>query len=85
MVARVACDSYYTLQVADVQEDRSEHEKRVWEYLKEHMEQLLACRKSAFDEVVKATNRENDNCDITKEEVLMWLKAMRQKYENVTG
>lgn len=81
MVARIACDSYYTLQVADVPEDRNEHEKRVWAYLKEHKAQLLGCRKSAFDQVVEATNRENDNCSITKEEVLTWLKAMRQKYE----
>ena len=81
MVARIACDSYFTLQVADVPEDRSEHEKKVWDYLKEHREQLLGCRKSAFDQVVEATNRENDHCNITKEEVLTWLKAMRQKYD----
>ena len=81
MVARIACDSFYTLQVADVDEDRSEHEKRVWEYLKEHRAELLRCRKSAFDEVIDATNRENENCHITKEEVLTWLRAMRQKYE----
>ena len=81
MVARIACDSYYTLQVADVPEDRSEHEKKVWDYLKEHREQLLGCRKSAFDQVVEATNRENDNCSITGEEVKTWLKAMRQKYD----
>ena len=81
MVARIACDSYYTLQVADVKEDRSEHEKRVWDYLKAHREQLLKCRKKAFDEVVEATNRENDNCQITGEEVKTWLRAMKQKYE----
>ena len=81
MIARIACDSYYTLQIADVPEDRSEHEKRVWDYLKEHREQLLKCRKKAFEEVVEATNRENDNCAITGEEVKTWLKAMREKYE----
>ena len=81
MVARIACDSYYTLQVADVPEDRSEHEKRVWEYLKAHRADLMKCRKAMFDQVIEATNRENDNCNITGEEVKTWLKAMKQKYE----
>ncbi len=81
MVARIACDSYYTLQVADVPEDRSEHEKKVWEYLKAHRADLLKCRKVMFDQVIEATNRENDNCNITGEEVKTWLKAMKQKYE----
>lgn len=85
MVARIACDSYYTLQVADVDEDRSEHEKAVWAYLTEHRADLLNCRKSAFDEVIKATNRENENCNITKEDVLAWLRTMRQKYEKAVG
>ena len=83
MVARIACDSYYTLQVADIKEDRSEHEKRVYEYLKEHREQLYGCRKSAFQEVVDATNRENDNCNITGEEVRTWLRALKDKYEGL--
>ena len=81
MVARIACDAYYSLQQAGVKEDTSEHEKRVWEYLKAHREDLLKCRKSAFDEVIEATNRENDNSHVTKAEVLTWLKALRQKYE----
>lgn len=81
MVFRIACDSYYSLQVADIPEDRSEHEKKVWEYLKDRKAELLAVRRSMGDLVVEATNRENDNCNITKEEVLTWLKALRQKYE----
>jgi hypothetical protein len=81
MVARIACDAYYSLQQAGVKEDTGEHEKRVWEYLKAHREELLKCRKSAFDEVIEATNRENDNSHVTKAEVLTWLKALRQKYE----
>lgn len=81
MVARIMCDSYYTLQVADVPEDRSEHERRVWEYLKGHREQLLGCRRIMFDQVIEATNRENTDCNITREEVLTWMRAMRQKYE----
>ena len=81
MIARIACDSYYTLQVADVKEDRSEHERKVWEYLKAHRAELLKCRKGMFDQVIEATNRENENCNISGEEVKTWLKAMRQKYE----
>ena len=81
MVARIACDAYYSLQQAGVKEDTGEHEKRVWEYLNAHREELLKCRKSAFDEVIEATNRENDNSHVTKAEVLTWLKALRQKYE----
>ena len=81
MIFRIACDSYYTLQVADIQEDRSDHERRVWEYLKAHRDELLAVRASMGDMVVEATNRENENCNITKAEVLLWMKALRQKYE----
>lgn len=83
MVARTACDAYYTLEVAGVQEDTSEHERAVWEYLKAHREELLQVRRSAFDEVIQATNRENENSNITKHEVLSWLKALRQKYGEV--
>ena len=81
MIARIMCDSYYTLKVVDVPEDRSEHERRVWEYFKAHREDFLKCRKSAFDEVIEATNRENDNCNINKAEVLAWIKSLRLKYE----
>ena len=83
MVARIACDSYYTLCVADVKEDKAEHERAVWGYLSAHRAELLRVRKSAFDEVIEATNRENEDCGITKPEVLSWLKDMRMKYEGV--
>ena len=79
MVARTACDSYYTLRIADVPDDRSEHEKRVRAWLKAHVGDLLKCRKSAFDQVIEATNRENDNCSITKDEVLAWLRELHLK------
>lgn len=82
MIARIACDSYYTLNIAPVMEDKSEHERNVWQYLKEHRNELLQVRKSAFDEVITATNRENDGCNCTKEEVLAWLKKLRLKYES---
>lgn len=82
MVARIACDSFYTLEVAGVTEDTSAHERAVWEYLKAHRAELLRVRMSAFDQVVEATNRENDDCSITKAEVLAWLKGLRLKYEN---
>ena len=82
MVARIACDSFYTLNVADISEDTGEHERAVWDYLKAHRADLLRVRMSAFDQVVEATNRENDNCSITKAEVLAWLKGLRLKYEN---
>lgn len=82
MVARIMCDSYYTLQAADVPEDRSDHERRVWEYLRDHRAELMQCRKKAFDQVIEATNRENENCHITRDEVLTWWRAMRDKYEN---
>lgn len=81
MVARIMCDAYYSLKVAKVKEDRSKHEEKVWEYLEAHRGELLKCRKSAFDEVIEATNRENEDCHITKDEVATWLKALRQKYE----
>lgn len=81
MVFRIACDSYYTLQVADVRADREEHERAVWEYLKAHRAELLRVRKCMLEKVIEATNRENDNCHISRAEVLMFLKALRQKYE----
>lgn len=83
MVARIACDAYYTLERAGVEEDTSEHERAVWEYLKAHRAELLQVRKSAFDEVIVATNKENDDAVITKPEVLAWLRALRLKYEEV--
>ena len=80
MVARIACDSCYTLSVADVKEDKSEHERAVWEYLREHRRELLLVRKSAFDEVIEATNRENEDCSLSKADVLAWLRALRIKH-----
>jgi glycosyltransferase involved in cell wall biosynthesis len=82
MVARIACDSYYTLEVAGVTEDTSAHERAVWDYLRARRAALLQVRRSAFDQVIAATNRENEDCAITRAEVLAWLKALRTKYEN---
>jgi hypothetical protein len=82
MVARIACDSYYTLRVAGVTEDTADHERAVWAYLQAHRGELLRVRRSAFDQVIEATNRENDHCAITRDEVLAWLREMRLKYEN---
>lgn len=81
MIARIMCDSYYTLQIAEYPEDRSRHERAVWNYFRKHRDDFLKCRKSAFDQVIAATNRENENCDISRDEVIGWLKALRMKYE----
>lgn len=85
MVARIACDSFYTLQVADVKEDKSEHERRVWEYLKEHRDEILRVKRDMFDKVVEATNTENVDCHITREEVVTWIRSLKQKYEGGDG
>lgn len=81
MIGRIMCDSYYTLRVAGLAEDTSDHERRVWEYFKAHRDDFLKCRKKAFDAVIEATNKENENCNITRDQVVSWLKELRLKYE----
>lgn len=81
MIARIMCDSYYTLCVTDLDEDTSEHERNVWEYFKEHRDEFLKVSNKNFDAVVAATNRENENCNITKQDVVDWIKRLRIKYE----
>lgn len=79
MVARVACDSYFTLRVADVPDDRTGHEAAVREYLRAHVRELLGCRRVMFDQVIEAVNRESGGRPITKDEVLAWLRELRLK------
>ena len=81
MIARIMCDSYYTLVLAPVLQDKSKHEEMVYKYLTKHRAELLQVRAKAFEECIEATNRENENCHCTKAEVLAWWKAMREKYE----
>lgn len=77
MCMRVICDSYYTLcRAPDIEEDKSEHEKRVWEWYDSHKEFINRCRPEMFILVLKAVNRECfDGGVITGEQVMDWISA----------
>lgn len=81
MTLRVMGDSYYTLKVFETGEDRSEHEKEVEAYYMDgHQTDLLHLTRKHFDEVLDAVN---DECwgNITKAELLEWLKNIRLRHE----
>ena len=75
MCVRVMCDSYYTLNLApDINEDKTEHEARVWEWFDEHREPFYKCRPEMIGWVVKAVNKECfDGGEITWEAVKEWI------------
>lgn len=75
MMVRIMMDSFYTLTLAPgITEDKSEHEKRVWDYYESHKDSFKACKPENFDMVLKAVNRECfDGGEITKEAFLAWI------------
>ena len=75
MCVRVMADSFYTCRMAPVPEDRTEHEKKVWEWFDKHKEPFYACRPEMFKMVMEAVNREcNDGGVITAEEFIEWIR-----------
>ena len=68
-------DSYYTLNLApNIHDDKTEHEKRVWDYFDGHRNEFYACTPENFDLAVNAVNREcNDGGVITKEALMEWI------------
>jgi hypothetical protein len=76
MTARVLADSYFTLKLAGVTEDMSEHEQAVRKYYQEHRKELLRLTNGLFMQVLDAVNRENQ-CNITKEAFTEWLRSLR--------
>ena len=75
MIVRIMGDSYYTCKRAPgITEDRSEHEKRVWDYFDAHRDAFYACRPEMFDMALEAVNRENfDGGVITKYDLMAWI------------
>lgn len=80
MTVRVLADSCFSLTLAGVKEDTTEHEKEVWNYYQEHKEDLLRLRAHQVQEVIDAVNRENRGCDITVKSFLDWLQSLKEKY-----
>ena len=84
MVVRIMGDSYFTLHEvnASTPEEREEHERAVWEYFKQKKDDFLMVSKADFDMALAAVNRESESVNyISKEDVLRWIKELRQKYE----
>lgn len=75
MCVRVMGDSYYTLVLAPgITEDKSGHEKRVWEWFDAHRDDFYACPPNLFDQVLAAVNRENfDGGVIRKDDLMAWI------------
>lgn len=75
MNVRIMADSFYTLNLAPgINEDKSKHEKRVWDYFDSHRQEFYSCRPEMFDLVMKAVNRECfDGGEITKEAFMEWI------------
>ena len=75
MIVRIMGDSYYTIKLAPgITEDRSEHEREVWEYFDSHRDAFYSCRPEKFDLALAAVNRENfDGGEITKEAMMEWI------------
>ena len=60
--------------MAPVSEDRTEHEKKVWEWFDKHREPFHACTPEMFRRVMIAVNKEcNDAGEITDEAFLAWI------------
>ena len=77
MCVRTMMDCYYTLVKAPgITDDKSELEKRVWEWYEANRSAVLDCKKVHFERVLKAVNRERfDGGVITGEEFVNWLKS----------
>ena len=76
MCFRIMADSYYTLERAPgITEDKSEHEKRVFDWYEKHREDVSACRPEMIPDVMKAVNDEDyDGGLITYDQVIAWIK-----------
>ena len=75
MCVRVMGDSYYTLcKAPGITEDKSDFERRMWDWFDGHREAFWACRPEMFRMVLAAVNRErNDGGVITEEEFVGWI------------
>ena len=75
MCVRIMADSYYTLERAPgITEDKSEHEKRVFDWFEKHREDFNACRPEMIPEVMDAVNLEDfDGGYITYDQVMAWI------------
>ena len=71
---RVMADSYYTCRKAHINEDRTEHERTVWEWFDKHREPFYRCTPEQFKLVMNAVNNERfDAGEITAWEFLNWI------------
>lgn len=76
MCVRIMADSYYTLvRVPGITEDKSEHEKRVFDWYEKHRDDFNACRPEMIPEVMAAVNKEDyEGGYITYDQVIAWIK-----------
>lgn len=75
MCLRVMCDSYCTLYIAkDIPEDRSEHEKRVWQWYDEHVDAVKKCRAEMVPWVMNAVNRESRDGTVEWNQIREWIE-----------
>lgn len=76
MCVRIMADSYYTLvRAPGITEDKSEHEKRVFDWYRNHKEAFNACRPEMIPEVMTAVNKEDfDGGYITFDQVIAWIR-----------
>lgn len=77
MTVRTLCDSYYTLCLAGVKEDTTEHERNVRDYYFEHIRDLARVSNKDMQRVIDAVNKEN-RCSITRLEFMEWIKQLRK-------
>lgn len=76
MCARIMADSYYTLvRAPGITEDKSEHEKQVFDWFREHREDFYRCRPEMIGELMEAVNKEDyDGGHIRFDQVTAWIK-----------
>lgn len=81
MCVRIMADSYYTLERAPgITEDKTEHEKRVFEWFDGHRDAFYACRQEMIGEVMEAVNREDwEGGEITYDQVLAWIEEHERR------
>lgn len=76
MCVRIMADSYYTLcRAPGITDDKSVHEKRVFEWYADHREAFGSCRPEMIPEVMAAVNKEDyDGGYITYDQVIAWIR-----------
>ena len=81
MCVRIMADSYYTLERAPgITEDKSAHEKRVFEWFDSHRDAFYACRREMISEVMEAVNREDwEGGLITYDQVINWIRKHERR------